>query len=101
MRTRIAQRNRQWRQDNRRAAEHRPAAAGSGARRQGAAATRAQLEAWVSYALRHGALLLFDAAYEAYITQPRKVVPGGKMKYDGLDDGAARADIIAYLMSLK
>jgi LL-diaminopimelate aminotransferase len=36
----------------------------------GAAATRGQLEAWVTYARRHGALLLFDAAYEAYITEP-------------------------------
>ena len=36
----------------------------------GAAATRAQLEAWVEYARRHEAILLFDAAYEAYITQP-------------------------------
>lgn len=32
-----------------------------------------------------------------YITAPRKVVPTGKMKYDGLDDAAARADVIAYL----
>jgi LL-diaminopimelate aminotransferase len=36
----------------------------------GAAATRAQLEAWVAYARRHEAILLFDAAYEAYITEP-------------------------------
>ncbi len=36
----------------------------------GAAATRPQLEAWVKYALKHGALILFDAAYEAYITDP-------------------------------
>jgi LL-diaminopimelate aminotransferase len=36
----------------------------------GAAATRAQLEAWVEYARRHEAILLFDAAYEAYITEP-------------------------------
>lgn len=36
----------------------------------GAAATRSQLEAWVAYARAHGALLLFDAAYEAYITDP-------------------------------
>ena len=36
----------------------------------GAAATRAQLEGWVDYARRHGAILLFDAAYEAYITEP-------------------------------
>lgn len=38
---------------------------------------------------------------DAYITQPRKVIAGGKMKYDGLPDGAARADLIAYLQSLK
>jgi len=36
----------------------------------GAAATRAQLEAWVQYALAHKAIILFDAAYEAYITDP-------------------------------
>jgi LL-diaminopimelate aminotransferase len=36
----------------------------------GSVATRAQLEAWVAYALRHGAILLFDAAYEAYISDP-------------------------------
>ncbi len=36
----------------------------------GAAASRAQLEAWVHYALQHRALLLFDAAYEAYISDP-------------------------------
>ncbi len=36
----------------------------------GATATRAQLEAWVAWALAHGALLLFDAAYEAYISAP-------------------------------
>jgi LL-diaminopimelate aminotransferase len=35
----------------------------------GAAATREQLEAWVKYALEHEALILFDAAYEAYITE--------------------------------
>jgi len=36
----------------------------------GAVATRAQLEAWVKYALEHQAIILFDAAYEAYITDP-------------------------------
>jgi LL-diaminopimelate aminotransferase len=33
----------------------------------GAVATHAQLERWVEYAREHEALLLFDAAYEAYI----------------------------------
>lgn len=36
----------------------------------GSVATRAQLEAWVAYALKHQSLLLFDAAYEAYISEP-------------------------------
>jgi len=36
----------------------------------GAAATRAQLEAWVQYAVREKSILLFDAAYEAYIRDP-------------------------------
>jgi LL-diaminopimelate aminotransferase len=36
----------------------------------GAVATRAQLTAWVNYAREHRALILFDAAYEAYIRDP-------------------------------
>ena len=35
----------------------------------GAAATREQLQGWVDYANKNGALIIFDAAYEAYITQ--------------------------------
>ncbi|MEM7576895.1 MAG: LL-diaminopimelate aminotransferase [Planctomycetota bacterium] len=34
----------------------------------GATATTAQLQAWVDYALDHNSLILFDAAYEAYLT---------------------------------
>lgn len=36
----------------------------------GATATRAQLTAWVEYARANRALILFDAAYEAYISDP-------------------------------
>ncbi len=36
----------------------------------GSVATRSQLESWVQYALRTGAIILYDAAYEAYITDP-------------------------------
>ena len=36
----------------------------------GATATRSQLTAWVDYALKNDAVLLFDAAYEAYIRDP-------------------------------
>ena len=37
----------------------------------GATATRAQLTAWVEYALANDAVILFDAAYEAYIRDPQ------------------------------
>ena len=36
----------------------------------GAVATRGQLEAWVAYARANDAIILFDAAYEAYIQDP-------------------------------
>ncbi len=36
----------------------------------GAVALRAQLSQWVDYAHEQGALLVFDAAYEAYISDP-------------------------------
>ncbi|MCM1194277.1 MAG: LL-diaminopimelate aminotransferase [Acetatifactor muris] len=35
----------------------------------GAAVTRGQLQEWVDYANREGAVILYDAAYEAYITE--------------------------------
>jgi LL-diaminopimelate aminotransferase len=36
----------------------------------GAVATREHLTAWVNYAKAHGSIIFFDAAYEAYITNP-------------------------------
>ncbi|MCT0217528.1 LL-diaminopimelate aminotransferase [Synechococcus sp. CS-1329] len=36
----------------------------------GAVASRAQLQQWVDYARAHNALILFDAAYEAFIQDP-------------------------------
>ncbi len=49
----------------------------------GAVATRAQLEKWVDYARKHGSLLLYDAAYEAYISDssvPHSIyeIPGAR-----------------------
>ncbi len=35
----------------------------------GASATKPQLKLWVDYALKNGAVILFDAAYEAYISE--------------------------------
>jgi LL-diaminopimelate aminotransferase len=36
----------------------------------GAVATREQLAEWVSYAREHGSVILFDAAYEAFVQDP-------------------------------
>ena len=36
----------------------------------GAAATKEQLKVWVDYANLNGSIILFDSAYEAYITDP-------------------------------
>ena len=39
-------------------------------------------------------------AINEYIKAPKKSVPGGKMKYDGLDDEKSRTDVIAYIATL-
>ena len=36
----------------------------------GAAATREQLQVWVDYANAHGSVILYDSAYEAFISEP-------------------------------
>jgi cytochrome c len=38
---------------------------------------------------------------DTYITLPKKAVPGGTMKFDGLPDAKERADLIAYLSTIK
>jgi cytochrome c len=38
---------------------------------------------------------------DAYLTNPRKFVLGGKMKYDGLAEAALRQDLIAFLQTKK
>lgn len=54
-----------------------------------------------SEAMKQSGIVWAPDKVDAYIAQPKKVVTGGKMKYDGLSDAAARADVIAYLMSVK
>jgi LL-diaminopimelate aminotransferase len=49
----------------------------------GAVATKEHLQAWVDYAKAHGSIILFDAAYEAFITEPEiphsiYEIPGAK-----------------------
>jgi LL-diaminopimelate aminotransferase len=52
----------------------------------GAVATRAQLAAWVDYARRNKAVILFDSAYEAYIRDP--AVPHSIYEIEGARDVA-------------
>jgi LL-diaminopimelate aminotransferase len=52
----------------------------------GVVATRAQLEAWVDYARRNKAVLLFDSAYEAYIRDP--AIPHSIYEIEGARDVA-------------
>lgn len=54
-----------------------------------------------SDALKSSGIVWTAQTLDTYLTQPKKAVPGGKMKYDGLPDPAVRADLIAYLASLK
>jgi LL-diaminopimelate aminotransferase len=49
----------------------------------GAVLSRASLERWVAYARQHEAIILFDAAYEAFIREPGQVrsiyeIPGAR-----------------------
>ncbi|MGC4031620.1 MAG: LL-diaminopimelate aminotransferase [Tepidisphaeraceae bacterium] len=52
----------------------------------GATMTRDQLAMWVRYAKEHNSLILFDAAYEAFITDP--AVPHSIYEIDGARDVA-------------
>ena len=52
----------------------------------GAVATRAQLAAWVEYARKNRAVILYDSAYEAYIRDP--AIPHSIYEIDGARDVA-------------
>jgi LL-diaminopimelate aminotransferase len=52
----------------------------------GSVANRAQLTRWVEYARAHHALILFDAAYESYISDPQ--IPHSIYEIDGARDCA-------------
>jgi LL-diaminopimelate aminotransferase len=52
----------------------------------GTVATRATLRSWVEYAKRNDAIILFDAAYEAYITDP--TIPHSIYEIEGARDVA-------------
>jgi LL-diaminopimelate aminotransferase len=52
----------------------------------GAVASREQLAQWVTYARQNDAILLFDAAYEAYISDPK--VPHSIFEFEGAHECA-------------
>jgi LL-diaminopimelate aminotransferase len=52
----------------------------------GAVASRAHLQAWVNYARAHGSIIFFDAAYEAFITDP--AIPHSIYEIEGARDCA-------------
>ena len=52
----------------------------------GATASKEHLQAWVNYARQHGSIILFDAAYEAFITDPG--IPHSIYEIEGARDCA-------------
>jgi len=52
----------------------------------GAVASRDHLKAWVDYARAHGSIIFFDAAYEAFITDP--AIPHSIYEIEGARDCA-------------
>ena len=52
----------------------------------GAVATKAHLKAWVDYAKANGSIIFFDAAYEAFITDPE--IPHSIYEIEGARDCA-------------
>lgn len=52
----------------------------------GAVATKEHLQAWVDYARTHGSIIFFDAAYEAFITDPS--IPHSIYEIEGARDCA-------------
>jgi cytochrome c len=61
-------------------------------------ARAAQREAFVySDALRAANITWTPDKLSAYVAAPKQLVPGGKMKYDGLADAGKREDLLAWL----
>ena len=50
-----------------------------------------------SDSIRRSGIVWTDERLDSYLASPNKVVPGGKMRYDGLSNANARRDLLAYL----
>jgi len=54
-----------------------------------------------SPAMKKSTVVWDDATLAAFLANPRDVVPGTTMAYGGDDDAKERADLVAYLKTLK
>ncbi len=54
-----------------------------------------------SPAMKKSTVVWNDATLAAFLADPRAVVPGTTMAYTGDDDAKERADLVAYLKTLK
>lgn len=54
-----------------------------------------------SAAMKNANFVWTTAKLDAYLASPAKVVPGNKMPFAGVSDPQKRADLVAYLATLK
>jgi cytochrome c len=54
-----------------------------------------------SNAMRNSGIVWTNQKLDAYITHPADIVPGNRMAFAGLPDAKQRADLIAWLDTLK
>ena len=54
-----------------------------------------------SPAMKKSTVVWDDKTLDAFLADPRAVVPGTSMGYGGDDDAKERADLVAYLKTLK
>jgi cytochrome c len=54
-----------------------------------------------SDAMKQSGIVWTPDRLQAYLANPKKAVPGGKMKFDGLDNASEMADLLSYLSSIR
>jgi cytochrome c len=54
-----------------------------------------------SRAMKNAAITWDRKMLDAYLAEPQTVVPGNQMPFSGLADAKQRADVVAYLETLK
>jgi cytochrome c len=76
---------------------------GAGPSQQGVVGRKAGSFAGFRYsrAMKAAAMTWDAALLDAYIADPQKVIPGNLMPFSGVPDATERADIVAYLATLK